>query len=140
MIYFNPWSSIVDQSVLVQQVAGVVGNGTVFICRQTVTDTIVGVCITLTAAIGSCYLTFIIISKVPQTGVCIGRCGTLIFGIERIGYFIDIIQLDAGQTVVLVIFITLVAHSRVLTICPAGKAQLTTGTVGVRQGIGSIGN
>ena len=54
--------------------------------------------------------------------------------------FIDIIQLDAGQTVVLVIFITLITHCEVLTICPAGKAQLTTGTVGVRQGIGSIGN
>ena len=124
MIYFKPWSSIVDQSVLVQQIAGIVGDGTVFICSQTVTDTIVGVCITLTAAIGSSYLTFVIVGKVPQTGIGIGRSCSLIFGIKRIGYFIDIIQLDAGQTVVLVIFVTLVAHCGILTICPAGKAQL----------------
>ena len=140
MIYFKPWSSIVDQSVLVQQIAGIVGDGTVFICSQSVANTIVRVCITLAAAIGSSYLPFVIVGKVPQTGIGIGCRCSLIFGIKSIGYFIDVIQLDADQTVVLVIFITLVAHCRVLTICPAGKAQLTTGTVGARQGIGSIGN
>lgn len=135
MIYFKPWSSIVDQSVLVQQIAGIVGDGTFFICSQTISDTIVGVCITLTAAIGSCYLTFVIVGEVPQTGIGIGRCCSLIFGIESIGYFIDIIQLDSGQTVVLVIFVTMITHCEVLTICPAGKAQLPSGTIGVRQGI-----
>ena len=134
----SSYSSNID--LCEKQVAGIVGDGTVFICSQTISDTIVRVCITLTAAIGSSYLTFIIIGKVPQTGIGIGCRCSLIFGIESIGYFIDIIQLDAGQTVVLVIFITLVAHCGILTICPAGKAQLSSRTIGVGQGIGSIGN